>query len=84
MRTRAVIEKVCFVLLGSLVVTLIVLTGIIATTPTATEDVDVVTSEGTSPGVTIEAEGYVVDYPDMPGQLYIEQEDGTITIIYER
>jgi len=35
----------------------------------------------TSPGVTIEASGYVIDAPGVEGQGYITQPDGTITII---
>lgn len=39
--------------------------------------------QGTSPGVEIQASGYVVDAPDIEGQEYITQEDGTVTIIQE-
>jgi len=34
----------------------------------------------TSPDVTVEASGYVIDAPDIEGQEYFTQPDGTITI----
>lgn len=40
-------------------------------------------SQGTSPDVEITTSGYVVDAPDIEGQEYITQEDGTVTIVQE-